>query len=319
MTIGIGATGPNAGLAVFRALAAAERVGEGAIGGFAVFAAIDDEGHLYRAETQRGGTATLFTAGERTGIEPPAQVAAAHIAAVMSSGPDRPAPLSQFLAAGGAVGLVTGHRLPNTPGADGVAVNEAVLSAMAGGLSAKDALAPVLGANPEIDAGMIALDRFGGIAAGNTRLVAARPDLGIASRRDQSGTAVEVLHNAIRPAASLAPLVADIAMQVLSPPPAPLGHAIVKAGTPLAEGTVNRVVLDAENVAIRVEVTSPLMLTEKLACAAVYLGAEVVRDGVMLGRTTEEPNVLVDGGRIVRLSGQDTFAIPYTGPTRPGN
>ncbi|GMG85012.1 hypothetical protein LNKW23_42280 [Paralimibaculum aggregatum] len=316
MTIGIGAAGQNAGLAVFRALQAAERVGQGAIGGFAVFAAIDAAGRLHRAETQRGGTATLFTEGERTGTPPPPEIAAAPVAAVMSSGPDRPAPLSRFLAADPAAGLVTGHRLPNTPGADGRAVNEAVLAGMAAGLAAGEALAAVLGANPEIDAGMIALDRAGGVAAGNSRLVAGRPDLGTAGLR-RGDAAVEVLHNAIRPAASLAPLVAEIAMAVLAPPPAAAGHAVVEAGTPLALGPANRVVVDAGGRALRVEVTAPLLLTGRLACAAVMLGAEVVHDGTLLGTTMEEPNVLVEGGRILRLSGQARFAIPYAAPETP--
>ena len=117
MTIGIGAIGPNAGLAVFKGLQAAERVGTGSIGGFAVFAAISEDGPLFMSETQRGGTATLFTAGETSGVLPPSEIAAAPYAAVMSSGPDRPAPLSQFLAADPAIGLVTGHRLPNARGA----------------------------------------------------------------------------------------------------------------------------------------------------------------------------------------------------------
>ena len=83
MTIGIGAAGPNAGLAVFRALAAAEAVGHGAIGGFAVFAVLTADGRVIRAETQRGGSATLFTDGETTGGPPPPEVASARFAAVV--------------------------------------------------------------------------------------------------------------------------------------------------------------------------------------------------------------------------------------------
>jgi len=37
----------------------------------------------------------------------------------------------------------------------------------------------------------------------------------------------------------------------------------------------------------------------------------VVRDGAVLGHTTVEPNVLVEDGRILRLSGQEVFSIPY--------
>ncbi|MFP4126312.1 MAG: DUF6963 family protein, partial [Alphaproteobacteria bacterium] len=119
MTIGIAATGAGAGLAVFAALRAVERVGRGAIGGFASFVAISEAGELVQAETQRGGTATLFVDGEATGVAPPAAVAQARFAAVMSSGPDRPPPLARFTPGDAAVGLVSGHRLPNMPGVDG--------------------------------------------------------------------------------------------------------------------------------------------------------------------------------------------------------
>lgn len=311
MTIGLGAMGPNAGLAVFRALAVAERVGEGSIGGFAAFAAIDAEGHLHRAETQRGGSATLFVSGECTGVEPPEKIATAPIAAVMSSGPDRPDPLSQFIAADPKIGLVTGHRLPNAAWFGGVPVNEQVLAAMADGFSTREALDKVLDAHPEIDAGMIAINYSGGISARNSRLVAERPDLGWSYKVNEHGSAVHVLVNAIHPAKSLATLVAEIAMGVLTRQLAPLGHAIVKCGTPLVLGTANRLVINDAGVATHVEVMSRLLLDERLMCAAIYLGAEVVQNGIVLGTTSLEPNVLVDGGKIVRLSGQKVFSVPY--------
>ena len=309
MTIGIGAAGPNAGLAVFRALAAAEAVGSGAIGGFAVFAALTADGHVIRAETQRGGTGTLFTEGETTGTAPPPQAAAASFAALMSSGPDRPNPLSQFLAASEA-GLVTGHRLPNTPGPDGRPVNEAVLRAMAEGRSAEEALDLVLEGAPQVDAGMIALGPNRGLAAQNSRLVAARPDLGRAILHAEKAS-VAVLHNAITPFAELAPLVAAVALGVMAPPHVVVGHAVVRAGTPLAGGDAHRLVLGADGVAKLVETSDLSILTGRHVCAAIYLGASVVMEGAVLGRTVMEPNVLVDNGRILRLSGKDEVRIPY--------
>ncbi|WP_411469434.1 DUF6963 family protein, partial [Achromobacter xylosoxidans] len=44
MTIGIAAYGPNAGAAVRAAALGAELLGHGAIGGFAVFAVLDEQG-----------------------------------------------------------------------------------------------------------------------------------------------------------------------------------------------------------------------------------------------------------------------------------
>ena len=182
MTIGIAAFGPRAGLAVFMALRAVERVARGAVCGFASFVAITTEGEVLRAETQRGGTRTLFVDAEITGLPPPPRVAEAPFAGVMSSGPDRPAPLCQFTPADGAVGLVTGHRLPNTPGCSGVRLNEEVLALMREGLSPQGAVERVLADNPGSDAGMIALDRQGRLFAANSAFVADRADLGSARR-----------------------------------------------------------------------------------------------------------------------------------------
>lgn len=314
MTIGIGAAGPRAGLAVFRALRAAERVGTGAIGGFATFAAIDTDGRLHRAETQRGGTATLFTEGEFTGAEPPPAIAEAPFAAVISSGPDRPAPLSQFLAADPRAGLVTGHRLPNTIGREGIPLNEAVLARLARGLPAATALREVLEAEPDLDAGMIALGPASGIAALDSARVASRPDLG-AARAQAGDAAVEIIHNAIRPRRSLAPLLAEIALNQMAPD-RPSGQVTVRAGTPVAQGAANRVLVDGADRVTLVETTDARILTGRHNCAAVYLGAQVVRDGTVLGTTLAEPNVMVEDGRILSLSGQDSFAIPYAPETR---
>lgn len=313
MTIGIGAIGENAGLAVFRALQAAERVGTGAIGGFAVFAAIDAAGSLRVAETQRGGTLTLFTDGEKTGVLPPAAIAEARFAVVMSSGPDRPEPLMQFLAADPAVGLVTGHRLPNTLGPDGLAMNAAVLSAMARGLSASTALDEVLDACPDVDAGMIALGPEAGIAGRNSVLVSRRPDLGAAQRfGSDKNAAVAVLHNAIHPHSSLAPLIADIAFEIVSPAQPVAGEITVSAGTQVIHGTRNRVLVDAIGNAIRIETENARLVTGRHNCAAIYLGSEIVRDGSVIGRTLFEPNVMVQDGTVESLSGQSEVRITYS-------
>lgn len=310
MTIGIGAAGPNAGLAVFRALHAAERVATGSIGGFAVFAAISRDGRLLRAQTQRGGTATLFTNGETTGTAPPEDFAAAPFAGIISSGPDRPEPISLFVAADPGIGIVTGHRLPITPGVSGVPLNEDVLAAMGSGASADEALSAVLSANSDRDAGMIALGPGKGIAALDSRFVARRTDLGSA-RRSKGGAAVEVLLNAISPGASLAALVADLAVGVMSPDAVPAGEISVRAGTPLVGATAHCVVLDDSHAVVRIETDIAYLLTGKWNCAALSLGAAVVRNGKMIGRTLVEPNVTVVDGRIVSLSGKEQVSIPY--------
>ena len=219
MTIGIATTGESAGLAAFRALEAVERVARGAIGGFVSFVVISQAGDLLRAETQRGGTGTLFVEGERTGASPPPDVAGARFAALMSSGPDRPAPLAQFTPGDAAAGLVTGHRLPNMPG-DGAerALNQAVLARLASGADARSAVETELARHPEADAGLIALDRQGRLHAQNSAFVGGRGDLGAALLADdQRGHRVAVLHNAIHPIGGLAALAAGVAMDCMAP------------------------------------------------------------------------------------------------------
>ena len=317
MTIGIAASGPNAGLAVYRALAAVQRVAQGAIGGFAVFAALDASGALFRAETQRGGTCTLFTAGETTGVPPPSAVAGATRAGIMSSGPDRPAPLAQFVPADAAAGLVTGHRLPNAAGRSGQPVNLAVLERLRAGATAVTAVTEVLDADPEADAGVIAIDQYGGLFSRNSYRVSQRPDLGHARREDDNnGAVVEVLHNAIFPVHSLAALAADIALAVMSPAGS-AGRITVAAGVPVVSGSADRVLVDDAAKAFRVETTDQRIVRGRHNCAAIYLGSLVIQNGKALGHTAFEPNVVVADGRIVSLSGQSQLELDYRRPDAP--
>lgn len=317
MTIGIAASGPNAGLAVFRALAVVEKVAEGAIRGYAVFAAIDEAGALHRAETQRGGTTTLFVDSETTGVAPPEAVAAAQVAGVMSSGPDRPAPLAQFLPAEPGVGLVTGHRLPNAAGVTGRAINVEILARLRAGLSARAAVDAVLDADSDADAGVIVIDRHGGLYARNSERVARRPDVGHARREcPVTGAMVEVLHNAISPVGSIAVLAADIALDTMAPPARMDGIVTVTAGVPVAGGEENRVIADGDGRVLRVETTDHRILRDRHNCAAIYLASRVIRDGRMVGHTVFEPNVLVEDGRIVSMSGQITLRIGYRSDAR---
>ena len=83
MTIGVAAAGAQAGAAVFDAVLGAELLGRGAIGGFVVFAVLDEQGRLQYRTTQRGGV---------TALDLPASWRDARVAAVISSGPDRPEP-----------------------------------------------------------------------------------------------------------------------------------------------------------------------------------------------------------------------------------
>jgi hypothetical protein len=304
MTIGIAVHGPMAGLATFKALQAVERVGRGAIGGFASFVAITADGQLLRAETQRGGTTTLFTAGETTGVAPPSAHAEAPLAAVISSGPDRPAPLSQFTPGRAGVGLVSGHRLPNTPNLEGVPINCAVLERMARGEAAPEAAQEELARHPDADVGIIALDSKGRIFAGNTEVVERRSDASRALLRGRDGeSAVAVLHNAIHPHGPLAQLAAAIALDVIAPLDRADLWVRLEAGTPVELGVENAVLVDEANVARRVTVTERKWLLGHRQGAVIGFAAAVRRGDELLGRATVEPYGVVEAGRIVSLSG----------------
>lgn len=312
MTIGIGASGPGAGLAVFRGLQAAEAVGRGSIRGFAVFAAIMPSGQLVYAETQRGGSRTLFIEAETTGIDPTPQIQLATAAAIISSGPERPLPLRQFLAGEAQVGLVSGHRMPNRPGTSGMALNAETLSLMAQGLPAATSVQKVLAANPDADVGLIAIDLQGGIYAQNSHRVSQRPDVGQASRiHPTTQSQVSVLHNAIDPTPSLADLVADIAIAEMGPPPI-AGWITVPANIPVIYGPENRVSVNEDGMAYEI-MTTDLQLTQgRQLGSAIYLHSYVQTADQVLGKTLVEPFCTVQDGILTEMSGQTTLRISYT-------
>jgi hypothetical protein len=311
VTIGIAAAGPGAGLAVWRALRAVELVGRGAIGGFVSLAAIGADGRLRRAEIQRGGAAALF--GRDAADAVPDEIAAAPLAGLMSSGPDRPEPLAQFVPADGAVGLVTGHRLPNVAGASGLPVNEEVLRLMREGRPPRAAVLSVLGRNPDADAGVIALDRRGRLFAADAPPVLARGDRGAALRRLRpGGPAAAALHNAVLPHRPLAALAVETALDAMEPADLATGTVLLEAGTPLALGPAPAYLVDRAGRAVtRILVADPRYLE---GAWGLGLGHAVeVRgegDGRPLGRAVYEPYMLVAGGRLRSADGAGSLPIP---------
>ncbi len=313
MTIAIGAAGPHAGRAIWKGLQAAEAVGEGAIRGFAVLAVITAEGQLLRYATQRGGTRTLFTEGETTGVEPPAVVQTAIAAALIASGPDRPEPLAQFLTADATAGLVTAHRVPQGPSMSGTPLNLEVLQALQAGQSAQAAIAAVLAANPQADVGFIAIDRQGGLHWQNAPRVQRRPDVGQAYREDGvTGAKLAVLHNAIEPHASLAPLVADIGWRQMVPSNPAIGSFTITAGVPIIYGEVDAVDINDQGDAIRVVTSDRTFTDRERSGVGIYLHSQVREGGRVLGKTLFEPICLVRAGRILTMSGQTTLRMSYT-------
>ena len=151
MTIGIAAFGPKAGAGIIAGLGAVEKIGRGAIGGFVSLVVLTDDERLLRASVQVGGSEALFPE------ELPPEIAQAQCAGLISSGPNRPEPLSQFITAKIGVGIVTGHRMPHTEGKDKIALNSMVLAEMEAGKDPQTAIDYVLNLYPNADAGFLAV------------------------------------------------------------------------------------------------------------------------------------------------------------------
>jgi hypothetical protein len=307
MTIGIATVGPNAGLGLFKGLRAAERVGTGSIGGFATFAAITADRRLIRAQTQRGGSGTLFLDGETTGVDPSGDVAAAPYAGVISSGPERP-DLVKLVSADPAVGLVTGHRLPIQQGVDGMPLNEQVLDLMRHGASAQAAVDTVLDRNPQSDAGLIAIGRAGDLYGRNSARVLKRPDLAEFRAESPRGSAkVVVFYNSIRPLSVIAPLVAQIALDAMLGVPLPDGEIFMPADLPVREGPDIAIFCDANCVAEHVATPDKMALAGTHIGAIIQQGSPVYADGRLIGHAMFEVMTLVVDGVLKQMSGQPSM------------
>lgn len=308
MTVGIAATGPRAGAGILAGLRAIEAIGRGAIGGFVTLAVLTADQKLLRAETQTGGTTGLFDG------TPPEDILGAPFAALISSGPNRPAPLSQFVAATPGVGLVTGHRFPQSLAPDGRALNGVVLELMAGGQAPGEAIDRVVSDWPEYDAGFIALSTSGDIAFGNMPSVDLREDRGAASRTAGEGAArVATIHNAIHPHRALAAMVTDVVLDEMLRPRAPLLMISVARGVALLPGDQSEIEVDADLSALCIR--HPGVNTGD-GPRAFGLGdrVRVSRGGQLVGWLGYEPFMTVAAGHVTAMDGKPEVSLPvYAG------
>jgi hypothetical protein len=219
-------------------------------------------------------------------------------------------PLAQFLPALPGIGLVSGHRLPNMPGRDGQPINQAVLTLLQKGLAPAEAVAQVLDANPLADAGVIAGTLDGRIHAANSSRVDSRPDLGSA-RGSLGGATVEVLHNAVFPVAPLATLAVEVALDTMLSRLDPDGEVVLRSGIPVTFGAEDKLLVDAGMNVVEVQTTDPRLIAGTWNCAAVYLGSKVLCDGAVLGTTAVEPNIVVEEGQTLTMSGQEEVRIGF--------
>jgi hypothetical protein len=315
-TIGIAAYGPNAGAAVFRALQAAEKISTGSIHGVASLVAMTADGKIHRfSNLGRGGSTTLFISGEETGVDPPPEIAAARFAGIISTGPRDPPSMpreaaAQYPSSGDGVGFVVGHRLPSVVGKNGLPVNHEVFQLMKGGLGAREAVDRVMSQNEDLDVGLIAVDAKGNVAMHNSKLVDLRYDYGHARGEDRpSGAVVETILNEIHPAASVAQVVVDIALQTMGGFRQTDHQITVKAGMRVEVGEENRVEIDRDLVAGRIITQLPRRLQGRQTAVIPYIMSKVVQDGKVIGYTINEPLTVLQDDVIATVSTQQEMKV----------
>lgn len=304
MTIGIAATGPWAGAGILAGLRAVEAVGRGAIGGFVSLAVLTADQKLLRAETQNGGTSTLFD------VSPPEDVLQAPFAALISSGPDRPAPLSQFIAAEPGVGLVTGHRFPQALTDEGLALNDLILKKMRKGAVAQDAIETLIAAYPDFDAGFIALSANGDLGLGNMATALRLSHQGAATNFcTETGAKVAALHNAIHPSKAIACVATEVALDNIRQRMTDVRTITVVAGMKLSFGDTPEIHIDDNFQTTKV--THPNIQTLGLESSfGIGDRVKVLQLGKQIGWLGHEPFMVVRNGEIITMDGKAEIQLP---------
>ena len=304
MTIGIAASGPWAGAGILAGLRAVEAVGRGAIGGFVSLAVLTSQGQLVRAETQRGGSNGLSF------DEIPDEILTAPFAALISSGPDRPSPLSQFVAAAPGVGIVTGHRFPHVTAEDGNALNTLVLTAMERGSAPQNAIDDVIAAHPGYDAGFIALSVDGAMGLGDMPDVLRLVHRGAAFLQcADTGAGVATLHNAIHPSRAIASLANEVVLDEMRRRDTRIETVSISAGINLVPGDEAEIHVSGEFQAVRVtHPSAPATFSD----TSFGLGdrVRVWQLGRPIGWLGLEPFMIVRNGAIVSLDGEQEVRLP---------
>ena len=298
MTIGVAACGAGAAAAIVSALSAVEGFATGAIGGFVSLAAIVGE-RIERAEVQAGGAMALFADGQ------PPWLTQARCAVLMSSGPNRPAPLAQFTPGDPAIGLVTGHRFPNMTDRQGRPFNQSALVLIGSGLDPQAAVEAVALANPEADAGLLAITPDGRIGLKDTSYLDQFVDRGHALLTAPAGV-VAVTHNGIVPHRGLAMVAAELALQHLTPPQTDQRRIEVRAGIPLRIGSRNAVEVDGYGEVTGLLVSNPKLMRGKNSFGLGFR-AEVI--GVAGHRLHYEPYMVSEDGVLRSIDGAESATL----------
>ena len=280
MTIGIAVTGKHAVVHALRVLRSAEILGSGAIGGFAVLAVMAEDGSVHYSQTQDGGSHALDLN--------PAWLKAQR-AAIISSGPNRPEPLQQFLPSLPGIALMTGHRLPNRLTPQGLPLNQVALQALAHGRSATQAVHDTVNAYPEYDTGLMAITADGHIAYANTARVMRRPDLHHGEQQHPEQH-VAVMLNSIYFAPHITPRIATLLCDLAWQAPTPTKQTgamllTVPDHCPLLAASHDQIVINPITATVQCIYTAdPFVQHAEGRCIAIQGGCTAVTtDGQVLG------------------------------------
>ena len=304
MTIGIAAFGPNAALGIISGLDAVEKIGRGAIGGFVSIVALNEKGELIRFASQDGGAKILFTNDLIYRIK------GVRLAGLISSGPNRPEPLSQFIAAKPGVGIVTGHRMPQTKSSNGTALNSLVLQNMEKGMHPQQAIDVVTATHPNADAGFIAFSIDGDIGQGNCALVSMRSDQGLGSLSVNKEVAwVSTIHNSISPSGLIVTLANQVTLDTMLSSDLESEWITIEAGIKLELGAEPRVYVGSNGKINRIIVAHGDYLKGQ---RSIGLGdmVPVVSGSTQLGWLGYEPFLIVENGRIKSVDGCYHARVP---------
>lgn len=307
MTIGIAVFAPGAARAALAGLEAVEAVGRGAIGGFVSLSVLLPGGRLLDLGVQREGARALLSHPRFS------ETATAKHAVLMSSGPDRPVPLSQFTPCDPTAGLMTGHRLPNMPGTTHRQPNLIALEAMRRGASAGSAINEALEDHPDLDAGLIAMTLDGTIALRNSASVAARDDIG-AALVNETGLSAGILHNSIFPHHALA----DLALSAIRDRLAPMDaedRSLPSKGLSVRSAPRRALLLDAAGDAIGFEAPGEEWRRPEWEGCPVRRGDPVIVGERIVGHVVAETYCILRYGIVTDTRGGGRVSWKETGPS----
>jgi len=313
MAFGMVAFGNKAGEAIFRGLEYAEKISWNCIGGFTVLAYLDKNGKFKSFETQRGGTRTLFTEGEETGVNPPEELSNSRIAGLIAGGPDRLEPLTQFLAYKDNVGIITGHRIPTYNSVNNKPINQEVLSHIEKGLTANEAIDKVFDENPECDTGLLSIDMKGNIGMRNSEKVLRNIESIGYAKRSNTENRIEVLLNEIFPHQETAELAAETGFSIMNFKEEENIEITVRAGTKVNHGKEDIVKVDNNLIAKEIYTTDINLLTGLQICIVPYKNSKIIQNDNIIGKLDIEAIVNLQDGVIKDLEGQSEVKLTMKG------